>query len=101
LHKINSIEGTLSRWNFVRIAALGGVTLGLAPLRLQSSVAQGSQGIPATNGKDALASPRTSRSLSGAFPGRVVQLLNDKVVVGDGFDVKALHTIRGTCRVWL
>lgn len=85
--------GDLTRRDFVKIAAFGGVAAALAPLTTQSGMAQDIPAKPATNGKEALRFPRTSRSLPGAFPGRVVQLLNDKAIVNDTFDVKALDVM--------
>lgn len=83
----------LTRRDFVKIAALGGVAAAFAPLAAQSAMKQDLPVKPGTNGKDALRYPRTSRSLPGAFPGRVVQLLNNRAILNESFDVKALHTM--------
>jgi len=83
----------ITRRDFVKVAALGGVAAAFAPLTTQSGMAQDIPVKPGTNGKDALRFPRTSRSLPGAYPGRVVQLLNDNAIVNDTFDVMALHVM--------
>ena len=85
--------GDLTRRDFVKIAAFGGAVAAFAGLSPYSGMAQEIPAKPATNGKEALRFPRTSRSLPGAFPGRVVQLLNDKAIVNDTFDVKALEVM--------
>jgi hypothetical protein len=83
----------LSRRDFVRLAALGGMSAALSPLAFRHALAQDTPAKPATNGKEALRSPRTSRSMPGRFPGRVAQILNDKAIVSNAFDVKALHVM--------
>ncbi len=88
-HRFDAKE--LSRRDFVRLAALGGMSAALSPLALQHALAQDAPAKPATNGKEALRFPRTSRSMPGRFPGRVAQVMNDNAIVGNAFDVKALH----------
>jgi hypothetical protein len=56
-------------------------------------VLQGAPEKPATNGKEALAFPRTARSMPGAFPGRVAQVLNEKAAVNGSADDTALESM--------
>ncbi len=83
----------LSRRDFVKLAALGSVAAACAPLTSQPAVAQGTTSKPATNGKDALGYARTSRSMPGAFPGRVVQLSDERAIAGTTFDAAFLHAM--------
>jgi hypothetical protein len=87
------VSKDLSRRDFVKLAAVGGVSAVLLPLAFEHAGAQDIPAAPATNGKEALRFPRTARSMPGAFPGRVVQVVNEKAIVNEGFDMKALHVM--------
>lgn len=79
-----------SRRKFVKAAALGGMAAALAPITPGLAIAQDIPAPPATNGKDALRHARTDRSMPGAYPGRVLQITNEKAVVNDAFDIGVL-----------
>ena len=86
-------DGTteLSRRDFVKLAALGSVAAAWAPLTSRPAVAQEAVAKPPTNGKDALGYTRTSRSMPGAFPGRVVELSDERAIAGATFDAEFLQ----------
>ncbi len=86
-------DGTteLSRRDFVKLAALGSVAAAWVPLTSRPAMAQEAVAKPATNGKDALGYPRTSRSMPGAFPGRVVELSDERAIAGATIDADFLQ----------
>jgi hypothetical protein len=85
----------LSRRNFVKLAAIGGLTAALAPHAVQKAMAQDVPAKPATNVKDALKHARTPQSMPGAFPGHVVQAVNEKAAGGTSFDLDVLEAMLG------
>jgi hypothetical protein len=91
----NAEMSDLSRRDFVKMAAIGGLAATLAPLAVQQAVAQDGPAKPATNGKDALNHQRTAHSMPGAFPGRVVQAVDEKAAGNGSFDTDVLNTMLG------
>jgi uncharacterized protein (DUF362 family) len=82
----------LDRRNFVKLMAAGGIAAAAAPLvdhpLLLAQITPPSK--PATNIKDALKIPRSSLSLPGKFPGKVVKSTNENSIAGGIPDVDVL-----------
>lgn len=69
------------RRTFVKVVTLGGLLTKFFPGLMKSSYAKVmDDDKPATNIKDALAYPRTPDSMPGKFPGKVVELFDEKSV---------------------
>ncbi|MBE0662911.1 MAG: DUF362 domain-containing protein [Bacteroidales bacterium] len=74
----------LDRRNFFKLAAAGSLGALMAPSPLKNVLAQAQANEkPATNIAEALKFPKTENSMPGRFPGRVVQVLNEKSVVNE------------------
>lgn len=74
---------SLNRREFCSMVGAGSLVLAADPLSLLASAPAAGQDKPSTNIKDALRVPRSSRSMPGIYPGRVVHVLNSKSVVND------------------
>jgi hypothetical protein len=81
MSKKNTPTG-LDRRNFFKLAAAGSLGALIAPSPFKNVLAQAQANEkPATNIADALKFPKTENSMPGRFPGRVVQVFNEKSVV--------------------
>ena len=73
----------LNRRKFVAILGAGSAALAVKPMSLIASELQQNQQKPSTNINDAGEIVRTSNSMPGKFPGKVVMVKNSKSVVND------------------
>ncbi len=73
----------MKRRDFFKLVSLGGAGLALNPVvkAAESSGLLIQDEKPSTNVKDALAVPRTNKSMPGLYPGKVVKVLHDECVV--------------------
>ena len=82
-----SMNNGLNRRDFFRLggtmgaAALVGIKLGNPDLFAQEKSKTTQMVKPKTNIEDALKIPRTSNSLPGPFPGRVVKICNQNILL--------------------
>ncbi|MCX6152496.1 MAG: DUF362 domain-containing protein [Ignavibacteriales bacterium] len=77
----------MDRRKFFKIFGLTSAGAALSPLLKNNILAKKLlPEKPSTNIKDALKYPRTSESMPGKFPGKVVQILNEKSIVENKFD---------------
>jgi len=76
-------ENSLNRRKFFAIMGAGSAALALKPLSTLASELVQSQDKPVTNIKDAAKKPRTTSSMPGKFPGKVVRIRNSRAVVND------------------
>ncbi len=74
---------TLNRRKFFTVFGAGSAALAAKPLSSLANVVPQPPEVPATNIADALKSPRTSFSMPGKFPGKVITLKNARAVVND------------------
>jgi uncharacterized protein (DUF362 family) len=80
---------TLNRRKFFTILGAGGAALAIKPLSGKTSVLMQTSSKPATNISDAVKTARTSSSMPGKFPGKVVVVKNKNAVV-DNMPVEAV-----------
>ena len=73
-------SNSLNRRKFVAIIGAGGAALAVNPMTLAGSVTEQNQVKPSTNIADAGKIARTSQSMPGKYPGKVVQVKNIKSV---------------------
>jgi hypothetical protein len=76
----------LGRRDFFKLAAAGSLGVAIAPSPLKAAIAQAAEK-PATNIADALKFEKTSFSMPGKYPGKVVQVYNEQSVA-EGKPVK-------------
>jgi len=74
---------TLNRRKFFTILGAGGAALAVKPLSGKTSDLMQTSSKPATNISDAVKTARTSSSMPGKFPGKVVVVKNKNAVVDD------------------
>lgn len=74
---------TLNRRKFFTILGAGGAALAVKPLSGKRSDLMQTSSKPATNISDAVKTARTSSSMPGKFPGKVVVVKNKNAVVDD------------------
>jgi hypothetical protein len=74
---------TLNRRRFFTILGAGGASLAVKPLSGISTNRMQTTSKPSTNISDAAKNPRTSVSMPGKFPGKVILLKNTNSVVND------------------
>ena len=74
---------TLNRRKFFTILGAGGAALAIKPLSGKTSDLMQTSSKPATNISDAVKTARTSSSMPGKFPGKVVIVKNKNAVVDD------------------
>lgn len=74
---------TLNRRKFFTILGAGGAALAIKPLSGKTSDLMQTSSKPATNISDAVKTARTSSSMPGKFPGKVVVVKNKNAVVDD------------------
>ena len=74
---------TLNRRKFFTILGAGGAALAVKPLSGRTSDLMQTSSKPATNISDAVKTARTSSSMPGKFPGKVVVVKNKNAVVDD------------------
>lgn len=79
----------MQRRNFFRSIALGGMTAALSPIAKAVPMPKEEKPKPATNIKDATAIPRTSGSMPGKYPGKVVKTNHPGCIV-DGQPLEAV-----------
>jgi uncharacterized protein (DUF362 family) len=92
MRRFSRLPFSFSRRTFCKIATSGGIATALSPwLRLSSFGQEKPPAKPATNGSDALKHPRTSTSMPGRFPGKVVWSQDDKSVANNVPETKALE----------
>jgi hypothetical protein len=83
LNIITMIRKSLNRRKFFSILGAGSATLVFKPLSLLPTGPLQTKVKPFTNIKDAAKTPRTTLSMPGKFPGKVVHIKNARAVVND------------------
>ncbi len=92
-----SMNNDLNRREFIRLgsaisaAAIAGIQLGTPELFAQEKSKLNQSGKPKTNIEDALKVPKTSSSLPGPFPGRVVKITNPSILQEDNLSISELE----------
>jgi hypothetical protein len=83
----------LNRRSFLKSSGVigTGLVLGTPALWAQDNAQERRPERPETNIKDALNVPRTEYSLPGKYPGRVVQITDEKALVGNSFNAVVIN----------
>lgn len=92
MNRLKRTRNALSRREFCRVAAVGGIAAAVGPLSIAQGLTQDPDPAkPATNGQDALKHTRTSSSMPGKYPARVVLAHHENALANNAPDVRALE----------
>lgn len=95
--KYHSMEelSVVNRRSFLKSSGVisAGLALGTPKLWAQDNAKERRPARPETNIKDALSVPRTENSLPGKFPGKVVQVTDEKALVDGSFNAAVIDAM--------